>query len=208
MLKKFPESNGLIIWKTIYYRTQADVFAMVLREDGDLSGGKICRVDEKSVPEIANEMRKKVKAVRHEGDPEFRSTVGILRYLPVWLISILLRFISFFTFNLGLDLSFLGIPSDPFAGAMLTSVGRFEIDMGIAYPPLVPYTRSPIIVVFGGARDKVVAEGGQAVVRPMLPLQVTYDHRFFDGVHAARMAHFMRHSLENPEEELYSPQSG
>ena len=43
-----------------------------------------------------------------------------------------------------------------------------------------------------------VAVAGQVVVRPMLTLTATFDHRYADGFHAAQFARAVREYCENP----------
>jgi len=50
----------------------------------------------------------------------------------------------------------------------------------------------------GAVTDKAVARDGQPVVRPMLPLCVSLDHRFVDGYQAASMARIFRQYLADP----------
>jgi pyruvate/2-oxoglutarate dehydrogenase complex dihydrolipoamide acyltransferase (E2) component len=43
-------------------------------------------------------------------------------------------------------------------------------------------------VLVGAVTQRPVAVAGQVVVRPMLTLTATFDHRYVDGVRAARFA--------------------
>jgi hypothetical protein len=52
-----------------------------------------------------------------------------------------------------------------------------------------------------------VAEDGQVVVRKIMKVNATFDHRFIDGYHAAVMSRTLRKWLENPEEN-YGPNPG
>jgi pyruvate dehydrogenase E2 component (dihydrolipoamide acetyltransferase) len=45
-----------------------------------------------------------------------------------------------------------------------------------------------------------VVENGQIVVRPMLTLCATFDHRVVDGVHAAKLCGVLRTILADPEQ--------
>ncbi len=54
------------------------------------------------------------------------------------------------------------------------------------------------MIVVGAVTDKVVARDGQPVVRQILPLTMTLDHRFVDGYQAATMARVFREYMEDP----------
>ena len=48
-------------------------------------------------------------------------------------------------------------------------------------------------------QERPVAVGGQVVVRPMMYLAVTYDHRIVDGAEAVRFLVHIKEQLESPE---------
>ena len=85
-----------------------------------------------------------------------------------------------------------------FIGLLVSNVGTFGIRA--AFGPLVPFSRVPLIVLVGAVEDRVVPENGKPVIRPMLTLCVTLDHRFMDGYHGGAMAKTTRDFLENPEQ--------
>ena len=43
-----------------------------------------------------------------------------------------------------------------------------------------------------------MAEAGRVVVRPVMTMGVTFDHRFMDGYHGGAMAQLFRAYLEDP----------
>jgi len=85
---------------------------------------------------------------------------------------------------------------DEFGSAMVTNVGMFGLAQ--AYAPLVPFSRTPLVVLVGEVHEKPVAEAGRAVVRPVMTLGVTFDHRFMDGWHGGAMAQLFRAYIEDP----------
>jgi 2-oxoisovalerate dehydrogenase E2 component (dihydrolipoyl transacylase) len=66
-----------------------------------------------------------------------------------------------------------------------------------ATPVVIP----PQVAILGAGRVKpcVLAEGGRPVVRPVLPLSLTYDHRAITGGEAARFIMAVLTDLELPE---------
>ena len=83
------------------------------------------------------------------------------------------------------------------------NVGVFGIK--VAFGPLVPFSRTPMAVLIGKVEDRVVAENGRPVVKPMMTLAVTLDHRFMDGYHGGEMARICCAYVENPEQEAAQP---
>jgi hypothetical protein len=114
------------------------------------------------------------------------------------LLRPLLNFISFMSFTLNLDLRWAGIPSDPFGSIMITNVGSLGLD--VAYVPLVPYSRVPILLAVGAVKDKAIVEDGKIVPGKMMSVNATFDHRLIDGFHAASMSKVLRKYLEHPYE--------
>jgi pyruvate dehydrogenase E2 component (dihydrolipoamide acetyltransferase) len=68
---------------------------------------------------------------------------------------------------------------------------------GTGFTPIVNY---PEVAILGlsRARQEPVVRDGQVVVRLMLPLSLSYDHRVIDGADAARFARRLAEMLENP----------
>jgi pyruvate dehydrogenase E2 component (dihydrolipoamide acetyltransferase) len=79
---------------------------------------------------------------------------------------------------------------------MISNIGTFGVSTALA--PLVPFSRTPVVLLLGQVEDRVVAEDGRPVVRPMMSIGVTFDHRFMDGFQAGKMLQIFRGYLENP----------
>ena len=77
----------------------------------------------------------------------------------------------------------------------VTSIGMFAGGSGLAIG--VP-TIMTLTVVVGGMSDRPVVKNGDVVVRRMLDLTVTADHRIVDGGPLARFAAELRRLLETP----------
>lgn len=80
--------------------------------------------------------------------------------------------------------------------------GTFTItnlgSIGVKYfTPMVNYPESCILGP-GKIEDMPVVENGKVVVRKILPLTITYDHRVVDGAEAARFMNDLIGYLENP----------
>ncbi len=77
----------------------------------------------------------------------------------------------------------------------ITNLGFADIDH------FTPILRPPESAVLGIGRivEKPVATQGRIVVRPMVGLSLTVDHRIIDGAPAARFLHTVKHMLENPQ---------
>ena len=200
-LARTPEANAILRWNRVYLRKSVGVFFQVAMTDGgedkiDLSGFTLYDVQTKSLAEIYDEFLERVTAVRARKDQVLERPRGLMSHVPRLLLHWVLRLSSFLAYTLNLDLTLFGVPKDPFGSIMITNIGSLGLD--VAYAPLVPYSRVPILVALGAIKDAPVVDGGQLAVGKVMSVSVTFDHRFIDGAHAASMAKIIRAFLDDP----------
>ena len=89
-----------------------------------------------------------------------------------------------------------GLLPDDFAGGTFTisNLGMYGVD---AFNAIVNPPQAAILAV-GRIADRVVAENGQPVVRPMMTLTLSCDHRAVDGVRAAQFLDALVGMIEEP----------
>jgi pyruvate dehydrogenase E2 component (dihydrolipoamide acetyltransferase) len=198
-IRAFPQLNGIVARKRIMLRESVDIFIQVATEGGrDLSGFKIVHADDKPVVEIARECDQRVELLRSRRDRQVERTKSVLDRIPMPLLGPAMRTIAYLIYDRDLDLSRFGIVKDEFGSAMISNIGTFGLTTAMA--PLVPFSRTPLVVLVGHVEDRPVAEEGRVVVRPMLTLGVTFDHRFMDGYQGGKMADLMRAYMSDPEQ--------
>ncbi len=204
-----PELNGLLRRGKVYLRRHVSVFFHVhvpgeaangSRDEriskAMLSGTIVHETETKTLAEIARAYRAQAAEVRRGRDRSFAACLRIVSLLPWRLVRGFLNLGSWLLYGLNLDLGFLGLPKDPFGSVMITNVGGMGID--VAWVPLVPYARVPLLLALGTIRDKAVVENGEVRVRPVLSIGVTFDHRLIDGVHAAQMSDEFKKCFAEP----------
>lgn len=76
----------------------------------------------------------------------------------------------------------------------VSNLGSYGVDFST---PIINQPDSGILGV-GGIRDELSLENGQVVVRKMMGLSLTFDHRINDGVPAAQFLGRIKALLENP----------
>jgi pyruvate dehydrogenase E2 component (dihydrolipoamide acetyltransferase) len=198
-VQQFPQMNGIVSRNRIMIRDSVDIFMQVSAEGGaELSGIKIANANTRNVIDIAREAEARVAKLRARKDQQVERTKGMLDKIPLFALGPLMRTIAYLIYDRDIDLTRFGVVKDEFGTAMVSNVGTFGIRA--AFGPLVPFSRVPLIVLVGAIEDRVVAENGRPVIRPMLTLCVTLDHRFMDGYHGGAMAKTTREFLENPEQ--------
>ena len=93
-------------------------------------------------------------------------------------------------------MSILGLNKFPFGACMITSVGMFGLDE--AHAPHTPFARVPMLALIGAVRKQPVVVEDEVVIRPMITLTATIDHRYIDGSQGANIANTIRAAFERP----------
>merc|ERR1712232_531589 len=193
-----PSMNGRILWGKFFPHKQTDIGCLVNIEGGkDLANAKITHADKRSISNISDILHKKAEILRQGKDEDFKKTTSTLKFVPVFLLKPLVYWVGFLGGSLGVSIPMFGVKKFPFGSCLVTSVGMMGLDR--AFVPFPPYGRIPVLVMIGAIKDKPVVENGQIVIRPILTVTATLDHRFVDGAHAAKLALKVREVIENPE---------
>jgi pyruvate/2-oxoglutarate dehydrogenase complex dihydrolipoamide acyltransferase (E2) component len=197
-LKKYPEANVKCEAGKFFQRQDVDVFVLVsipgVRED--LAGVMLRNCDQMSLADIADRLRGKATEVKHGKDETYGKTRSIFAKYPPWVTKMVVKFADFYLNRMNKDLSGQGMPQDPFGSAMVTSVGMFGVEEG--YGPIIPLSRLPLFLVVTEVRDRPWVEEGKVVVRPIMKIMVTLDHRVLDGYKGGQLSAELRR-IQDPE---------
>ncbi len=192
-----PEANAIISRRRIFYRRSIDVFCQVATDGGrDLSGVKIAQADQKPLLQLATELADRVARIQQHTDSGSERTKRTVSMVPQSILHSVLKTIEFFSYDLRWDLSRFGVDYDQFGSAMVSNVGAFGVRHGLA--PLVPATRTPIVLLVGCVEDRPVVEDGKLAIAPCVTIGCTFDHRLIDGYQAGAMASIVQETLEDP----------
>jgi pyruvate/2-oxoglutarate dehydrogenase complex dihydrolipoamide acyltransferase (E2) component len=194
-LGQCPGLNGRIVFnRFIPFETVDIAYLVALDEGSDLGKVKIRRVNEKSLAEIAAEVRHFGEKLRSGKDKEFESAKGILRLMPRFLLPHFLNFMGFVSSGLGISAG--GVEKFPFGSCIVTSVGMLGLDEGFAPP--TPFARVPIYLLVGAIRPLPAVVDGELVIRDQMTVTATVDHRFVDGFQLGTLAKVFREIMLNP----------
>lgn len=196
-LARHPDANARVSRGRIVARDGVDIFFQVAYEQGEnLSGATIREADRKTLVQIASELSQRAAAIRAHQTHDLARSDRRMSRVPASLRAIAMRLVETAVYDVGLPASWFGLPEDAFGSAMVTNVGMFGLPHGFA--PLVPFSRVPIVLTIGTVHDAVVADGGAVVVRPVVAVGVTLDHRVLDGALAGRLADAFRQVMLDP----------
>ena len=185
-LAAVPDFNVRIVGSKLIPRDSVDIFYITAVDGGrSLSGVKVENTDKKSVFEVAAELSARASRMKAGDDPEFAKTKKSMDALPRRVLKPAMRFSAWVAGDRDRSIKALGVKRQPFGSAMVTSVGMFGIPQGFA--PLARFYRMPLLLLVGEIADKPVAVDGKVIVKPMLPLTATIDHRYADGWHISQL---------------------
>ena len=199
-LAKFPQLNVLIRRNRIFVRDHVDIFVQVFSKEGehpDLSGAKIRDAHQKTLTQIAEEITKQSEKIRSGDDPNLKQAKKMHGFLTPRLLKGSIRFLGWLGYELNISPRFLKLPPDPFGAAMISNVGMFGLKTGFA--PLVPFSRTPMVLLAGEITKQPVVENDQIVIKPILTIGVTIDHRIIDGYLGGLAGGYLKKLLEEPE---------
>jgi pyruvate/2-oxoglutarate dehydrogenase complex dihydrolipoamide acyltransferase (E2) component len=192
-----PELNVRLVGDRAIDRDSVDVFFITAVAGGqDLTGVKVASADRKSAIEVARELNRRSRSMKKGDDPDFARTKRTMDLLPRAVLRPALRFSAWLAGDHAKGIDALGLAPSPFGSAMVTSVGMFGLPMGFA--PLAWMYRVPLLVLAGEIGDRPVAVSGRVVVRPIIPVTATIDHRYVDGAHLGRALQAFRAYLASP----------
>ena len=151
---------------------------------------------EKSLEQIVDEFRARVKQIRLGQDPELERVRRQFRHVPFLLLNRFVDLVGFLACTLNLDLRWAGLPNDPFGSVMISNVAAFG--MHDVFAPLVPYSRVPVQLAMGPIHTEPVVEGHAIVPAKVMRVNATFDHRIMDGARAGAMARLLREAFADP----------
>lgn len=195
-IREVPEVRARVVLGRLVELDSCDVgFAVDIGQGSDLAPVKVPGVDRLSPLEVARSVDAGAARLRAHEDLAHRRSTGIVRLAPTWLMRPALAFASLVAGGLGRPA--LGQPGFPLGTAFVSNVGSLGLDEAFLAP--LPFARTPLYLAVGAIRPRPVVVDDEVVVRPVLVLVATADHRIVDGAHAGRLAGIVRSLLLHPE---------
>ncbi|MDD5583155.1 MAG: 2-oxo acid dehydrogenase subunit E2 [Candidatus Marinimicrobia bacterium] len=192
-----PDLNCYVRRGKFVARPDEMVFVSVFMEGTkEVDGFLIHHAGDKTVTEISEEMSKKVKHVRSQGGDQATSNKNLLAKFPWPFRNWLFRIIQWFTRDMGIPLKFLKVDPNSFGSAIISNIGTHGLQFGFA--ALFPASNIPMVITLGKIEDKAVVRNGEIVIRKILPVAGTFDHRIVDGSQGGRLASAVAKYLLDP----------
>ena len=202
-LRAVPSVNGRIVFGRFIPFEKVDLSCLVRLEEGrDLAMARISDADKKDVFQIADVLVQQANRLHEGKDEDYNKSKSSMSLLSTGILRKVIHTVGWLAGGLGLTIPALGVKRFVFGGAMVSSIGSMGLDT--CYIPFTPWARVPLVVCVGTVTDRAVVEadpktGAKAVViRPILALTATIDHRFMDGSQGAQLAKEIRATFANP----------
>lgn len=210
ILAEYPKLNSIVVGNKVMQREHIDAFCQVAvaTESGgsaDLSGVKLRDSNTMTLPDIAAKLHSRAERIRKGQDEEIEQTKSVLDKIPPVVLPQLMRVVDVLTYVVPFDLSKIGIRDDPFGSFMVTNCAPFDIKLGFA--PLVPFARTPFVVLPGIVEDHVFTYDGEVVVKKGCQMAFTADHRCFDGLQIGQLVRNIRKRLNHPRDYYPAPET-
>jgi hypothetical protein len=180
---RHPEVNARRAGRRVLYFDRVDIGATVEREiDGTVVLGAFAieAADRKSCAEVTAELRRAKESRRPA--PQQGPLARRAARLPGPIRRV--------AFEVAGARPGVAAKLGPAVG--VTSLGMFSRGGGWAVP-IPPLT---VIATVGGVVERAVVRDGQIVVRPMLPMTLSFDHGVIDGGPASRFVETLRELIE------------
>jgi pyruvate/2-oxoglutarate dehydrogenase complex dihydrolipoamide acyltransferase (E2) component len=193
-----PEINCYVRRGRIVPREHADV-AVAVKLTSGTGVGVVCirKAEQKSLPELAEEIYWRADAHRAGDEERVSSSKMFFERIPWPFRRPLIRFITWLVYELGVTIGPFRAAHHPFGSIILTNVG--SLGLSTAMVALFPPARLPAAVAMGKMEEKPVVRDGKIVIRTILPVTGTFDHRIVDGEQAGKLVRAVTRYLENPE---------
>lgn len=192
-----PEMNCFIRRGGIVARRHVDVMIPVAVGDGEgVSAIVINDAHARSVSSIAAEIREQAKKNRTGTESRTTKNKYLLNRIPWPLRRPVFRLLKWITVDLGFEIAALGLSANSFGSFVVSDIGSFGLQTGMT--ALMPAAKVPAVIVLGKVEEKPVVKNGEVVIRTMLPLTGTFDHRIVDGLQIGKLARGIRRNFRKP----------
>jgi len=193
-----PEMNAFVKRGRVVQRDAVIVTVAVNMHGGkEMSSVKVYDAHKKTVFEISDEIRNRVAQARSGDDNDTMDNKSFMAKIPWPFRRMTFLLFRFITNSLGFQIKSMGLGHNAFGSILLSNIGSHGLTMGMA--ALFPGSKLPAVIIMGKEEDKAVVRDGKIVIRKILPLTGTFDHRIMDGYHGGMLAHHIKRYLENAE---------
>ncbi len=193
-----PEMNCFIRRGAVVGRDRLDVMVPVsVGGDAGVTAAIIKDAHARPVTDIANEIRDKASRGRAGVEAKAAQNKYLLNRIPWPLRRPIFLFLKWITVDMGVEIKALGLSAHSFGSFVVSDIGSFGLNTGMT--ALMPAAKVPAVIVLGKMEEKPVVREGEVVIRTVLPLTGTFDHRIVDGMQIGKLARGIKRNFRKPD---------
>ena len=193
-----PEMNCFIRRGAVVGRERLDVTVPIsVGGDSGVTAAIIKDAHARRVSSIAAEIREKASAGRAGTEIRAAQNKYLLNRIPWPFRRPVFRLLKWITVDMGIEIVALGLSAHSFGSFVVSDIGSFGLNTGMT--SLMPAAKVPAVIVLGKIEEKPVVRRGEIVIRTMLPLTGTFDHRIVDGMQIGKLARGIKRNFRKPE---------
>ena len=193
-----PEMNCFIRRGGVVGREHMDVMLPVqVGGETGVTAAIIRNAHARRVTDIAEDVRKKAAKGRSGDETATSKNKYLLNRIPWPLRRPVFRFLKWLTVDMGVEIKRLGLSAHSFGSFIVSDIGSFGLNTGMT--SLMPAAKVPCVIVLGKMEEKPVVRNGEIVIRTVLPLTGTFDHRIVDGMQIGKLARGIKRNFRKPE---------
>lgn len=193
-----PEMNCFIRRGRVVGRERIDVMVPVAIGGGEgVSAILIKDAHTRTVTSIAEEIRTRAEENRSGKESRTAQNKYLLNRVPWPFRRPVFRFLKWITVDMGIKIKSLGLSADSFGSFVVSDIGSFGLNTGMT--SLMPAAKVPAVIVLGKIEEKPVVKNGEIVIRTVLPLTGTFDHRIVDGLQIGKLARGIKRNFRKPQ---------
>ena len=197
MVLNHPELNSMIRFGRAVQRKKQMISVMVNIPDNknaDLSALTFDVCKDLTSVDLKEIILGKGQLIRSRKDPYLGNALKLLHYLPRPLAKIFLKIYITLIYDFDTRLGIRFVPKYPFGSVIVSNVGSLGIKKALL--PLVSLARPAMLLSLGKATPEARVINNQICIREIAHIVVTFDHRLFDGSHAAKMLNYFENHFE------------
>lgn len=192
-----PEMNCFIRRGGIVGRKRLDVMVPVAMGGEGVTSVIVRDAHTRSVTSIAAELQSSAPRARKGEESKAAQNKYLLNRIPWPFRRPVFRILKWITVDMGFEIKRLGLSANSFGSFVVSDIGSHGLATGMT--ALMPAAKVPAVIVLGKVEEKAVVRKGEIVIRTILPLTGTFDHRIVDGAQIGKLARGIKRNFRKPE---------
>jgi pyruvate dehydrogenase E2 component (dihydrolipoamide acetyltransferase) len=145
----------------------------------------------------ARTVREKAQIARGGVESKAAQNKYLLNRIPWPLRRPVFLILKWITVDMGMEIKALGLSAHSFGSFVVSDIGSHGLKTGMT--GLMPAAKVPAVIVLGKIEEKPVVRKGEIVIRTILPLTGTFDHRIVDGAQIGKLARGIKRNFRKVE---------